>query len=118
MPKGAWYQEAGTGMGQILKIAYEKKAYVLTDRATFLANRNNSDLQVLVEGDTKLLNIYHVMEIDPAKFDKANNKGAKEFSDFILSAAGQSIINEFGRDKFGQPLFFGDSGKTEEELGM
>ena len=71
-----------------------------------------------MEGDAKLLNIYHVMEVNPEKFAKANQQGAKAFSEFILSTEGQAIIASFGKDKFGQPLFFADGGKSEKDFGL
>ena len=117
-PAAPWYQEAGAGMGQTLKIADEKLGYTLTDRATYLAQKKNLKLTILVEGDAKLLNIYHVMEVNPAKFAKANNAGAKAFGDFLLSTEGQKIISEFGKAKYGQPLFFADGGKTEKDFGL
>ena len=116
-PAGSWYQEAGAGMGQTLKIASEKNGYAVTDRATFLAHKKNVALDILVEGDPVLLNIYHVMEVNPTKFAKVNKDGAKAFADFLLSAEGQDIIKVFGKDKYGQPLFFADGGKTEKDLG-
>lgn len=115
---GAWYQEAGAGMGQTLNIANEKKGYTLTDRATYLAQKKNLALDILVEGDAKLLNIYHVMEVNPEKFAKVNNAGAKAFSAFIVSSEGQALISNFGKDKFGQALFFADAGKTEKDFGL
>ena len=117
-PAGAWYQEAGAGMGQTLNIANEKKGYTFTDRATYLAHKKNLALEILVEGDAKLLNIYHVMEVNPEKFDKVNNGGAKAFSTFLLSSEGQSLISNFGKDKFGQALFFADGGKSEKDFGL
>lgn len=117
-PTGAWYQEAGAGMGQTLNIANEKKGYTVTDRATYLAQKKNISLAVLVEGDAKLLNIYHVMEVNQEKFAKVNKEGAKAFADFLLSKEGQEMIASFGKEKFGQPLFFADGGKTEKDFGM
>ena len=117
-PVSPWYQEAGAGMGQTLKITDEKLGYTLTDRATYLAQKKNLKLEILVEGDAKLLNIYHVMEVNPEKFTKANNPGAKAFGDFLLSAEGQAMIAAFGKDKFGQPLFFADGGKNEKDFGL
>jgi tungstate transport system substrate-binding protein len=58
------------------------------------------------------------MEVNPEKFSKVNNPGAKAFGDFLLSSEGQSLIAAFGKDKFGQPLFFADGGKTEKDLGF
>lgn len=117
-PSGVWYQEAGAGMGQTLNVANEKKGYVITDRATYLAHKKNLSLDILIEGDAKLLNIYHVMEVNPDKFSKVNKEGAKAFAEFLLSAEGQKLIAEFGKDKYGQPLFFADGGKTEKDFGM
>jgi tungstate transport system substrate-binding protein len=117
-PAGVWYQEVGAGMGQTIKIADEKKGYTITDRATYLAQKKNTVLVMLVEGDAKLLNIYHVMEVNPEKFAKVNKEGAKAFADFLLSEEGQGIIKSFGTDKFGQPLFFADGGKTEKDFGL
>jgi tungstate transport system substrate-binding protein len=117
-PAGAWYQEAGVGMGATLKIANEKSGYTLTDRATFLAQQNNISLAILVEGDKKLLNIYHVMEVNPDKYSKVNHKGAKAFADFLLSAEGQGLIADFGKGKYGQALFFADGNKTDKDFGL
>lgn len=117
-PAKPWYLEAGAGMGQTLKITDEKAGYTLTDRATYLAQQKNIKLAILVEGDAKLLNIYHVMEVNPAKFSKTNNPGAKALAVFLLSAEGQAIIAAFGKDKYGQPLFFADGGKTEKDFGF
>jgi tungstate transport system substrate-binding protein len=117
-PSGIWYQESGSGMGQTLNIANEKKGYTITDRATYLAQKKNITLEILVEGDAKLLNIYHVMEVNPDKYTKVNKEGAKAFSDFLLSAEGQALIAGFGKEKFGQPLFFADGGKTEQDFGI
>ena len=117
-PAAPWYQEAGAGMGQTLKIADEKAGYTLTDRATYLAQKKNIKLEILVEGDAKLLNIYHVMEVNSEKFAKANQAGAKAFREFLLSSEGQALIAAFGKDKYGQPLFFADGGKTEKDFGL
>lgn len=112
-----WYQQTGLGMGQTLNVAAEKKGYVLTDRGTFLALAKTLKLALLVEGDALLLNIYHVIEVNPAKWPKANITGAKSFADFMVSKETQDTIRTFGVDKFGSPLFFPDAGKKVEELG-
>lgn len=112
-----WYQETGLGMGQTLNVAAEKKGYTLADRGTYLALRKNLGLDILVEGDAALLNIYHVIEVNSAKWPKANADGAKAFADFMASKKTQAIIKTFGVDKFGSPLFFPDAGKKVEDLG-
>jgi len=112
-----WYQQTGLGMGQTLSVAAEKKSYTLADRGTYLALKKNLGLDILTEGDAILLNIYHVIEVNPAKWPKVNVAGAKAFADFMVSKQTQKIIKTFGVDKFGSPLFFPDAGKKEERLG-
>lgn len=111
-PKGQkWYQESGTGMGATLNIASEKLGYTITDRASYLANKDKLKLAIILEGDKPLLNIYHVMNVNPEKFNKVNAEGGKAFVDFMVSKETQDIIGKFGVDKYGQPLFFPDAGK-------
>ena len=112
-----WYQQTGLGMGQTLNVTAEKKGYTLADRGTYLALKKNLGLDILVEGDAILLNIYHVIEVNPAKWPKVNVAGAKAFSDFMVSKETQDVIKTFGVEKYGSPLFFPDAGKKEEELG-
>lgn len=112
-----WYQQTGLGMGQTLNVASEKKAYTLTDRGTYLALKKRLDLDILAEGDAILLNIYHVIEVNPAKFPKVNAPGGKAFADFMVSKEAQDMIKTFGVEKFGSPLFFPDAGKKVEDLG-
>jgi tungstate transport system substrate-binding protein len=108
-----WYQQTGLGMGDTLNVASEKGGYTLTDRGTFLAldRKKRLGLEVLVEGEPQLLNIYHVMAVNPEKWPKVNAAGAKAFADFLVSKKAQDMIGNFGRDKFGAPLFFPDAGK-------
>ncbi|AEF93741.1 extracellular solute-binding protein [Desulfotomaculum nigrificans CO-1-SRB] len=111
-PKGQkWYQESGSGMGQTLNITSEKQGYTLTDRATYLAQKKNLKLDILLQGDKSLLNIYHVMNINPEKFSKVNAAGGKAFVDFMVSPETQEMISKFGVDKYGEPLFFPDAVK-------
>lgn len=116
-PKGSWYIESGQGMGATLTIASEKQAYTLTDRATYLAFQKRIQLAVLLEGDAPLLNIYHVMEVNPAKHPRVNAAGGKAFADFMVSPETQAVIKTFGVEKYGQPLFFPDAGKPEPDGG-
>jgi tungstate transport system substrate-binding protein len=106
-----WYQESGQGMGATLLLASEKAGYTLTDRATYLAQKTNVKLEILSEGDKPLLNIYHVMQVNPEKFSKVNAAGAKAFVEFMIAPETQKIIGEFGKDKYGEALFFPDAGK-------
>jgi len=118
-PRGAdWYIESGQGMGATLTIASEKAAYTLTDRATYLANKENLSLEILVEGDAALLNVYHVITVNPNKWPKSNYDGALAFAEFMTGPATQDVIGTFGVDKFGQPLFFPDAEKTDADLGL
>ncbi len=113
-----WCLETGQGQGATLSIASEKTGYALTDRGTFLAYKANVDLEILVEGDPFLLNVYHVLTVNPEKWSSVNLEGAKAFSDFITSTEGQEIIREFGVEQYGQPLFFPDADKTDADLGL
>lgn len=116
-PEGSWYHSSGAGMGQTLNIANEKEAYTLTDRATYLAQKKNINLEILSEGDASLLNIYHVMQVNPEKHSNVNKDGAKAFVDFMVDPETQNVIGEFGKDKYGQALFTPDAGKKVEDLG-
>ncbi|MBT2758329.1 substrate-binding domain-containing protein [Mesobacillus foraminis] len=101
------YLETGQGMGSSLQIAAEKKGYILTDRATYLAQRDSlAGYEILVEGDESLLNIYHVMQVNPGKHEKVNKEVAKAFVDFMLKKETKETISQFGKDEYGEPLFF------------
>lgn len=115
-PDGQRYLETGQGMGATLRIASEKGGYTLTDRGTFLSQKKTLSLEVMVEGDPSLLNIYSVMLVNPEKYPKVNAQGARAFADYIVSRETQSIIKSFGLDKFGEALFMADAGKQEEDL--
>ncbi len=109
-PSGAWYQESGSGMGDTLNIAAEKNGYTLTDRATYLNLQNNlTTLAILLEKDPVLNNIYHVMAVNPAQFEKVNYEGASAWIAFLVRDDIQDFIGEFGVEEFGQPLFFPDA---------
>jgi tungstate transport system substrate-binding protein len=114
----AWYLETGQGMGASMIVASEKEGYILTDRATYLANKENYQLELLAQGDNSLLNVYHVITVNPAKWPKVNYDGAVAFASFLTDPATQKVIAEFGVDKFGQPLFYPDADKTDADLGL
>jgi tungstate transport system substrate-binding protein len=112
----SWYAESGQGMGATLQIADQTDAYTLSDRATYLAQQDNLDLALLSEGDARLLNIYHVIQVNPEEFDDLNAEGAEAFVEFMVSDEAQQMIGEFGVEEFGEPLFIPDAGKSEDEL--
>ena len=116
--KPAWYIETGQGMGATLTITSEKSGYTLTDRATFLANKDKLQLEILLESNNALLNVYHVMTVDPAKWPKVNYEGALAFAKFMTDPATQEVIGKFGVEKYGQALFIGDATKTDADLGL
>jgi tungstate transport system substrate-binding protein len=120
-PEGRrWYQQTGLGMGETLNVASEKGGYTLADRGTLLARGKIRPLalEILVEGEPLLLNVYHVIEVSPARWPKVNAAGAKAFADFVISPQGQALIGRFGVDKVGSPLFFPDAGKPEQAVGL
>jgi tungstate transport system substrate-binding protein len=116
-PQTGWYIESGQGMGATLGIADDRKAYTLTDRGTYLAFQKRVRLPILLEGDRPLLNLYSVMEVNPANGPKVNTAGGKAFADFMVSADVQRVIKTFGIDKYGQPLFVPVAGTKEEDVG-
>ncbi|MEO2073830.1 MAG: substrate-binding domain-containing protein [Bacillus sp. (in: firmicutes)] len=106
-PAGDWYVSTGQGMGQTLQVAAEKKGYVLTDRATWLAQEKNlNTLKIVVEGGKDLMNIYHVMQVNPEKHDKINSKDAEKFVEFMVDPKTQDVIENFGKKEYGQSLFY------------
>ncbi len=116
--KPAWYIQSGQGMGATLKIASEKGAYTLTDRATYLANKANLQLDILVEKDNSLLNVYHVITVNPDKWPKTNYQGGLAFAKWIISSDVQNLMGKFGVDKYNQMLFIPDADKKDADLGL
>ena len=110
-PSGTWYQETGQGMGATLNVASDKQGYTLSDRGTYLAQKANLDLELLVEGDKALFNQYHVIVVDPKKHSNVNAEGARAFASFITSPTVQATIAQFGVKEYGQALFIPDAGK-------
>jgi tungstate transport system substrate-binding protein len=115
-PAAPWYIESGQGMGQTLTLADDRRAYTLTDRATLLAFARRSSLVVMVEGDQPLLNVYAVMEVNPANGPRVNAAGGTAFADFMVAPAAQEIIRTFGADRYGRALFVPIAGKRDEDL--
>jgi tungstate transport system substrate-binding protein len=117
-PKGSWYIEAGQGMGATLGIANERNAYTISDRGTYLAFGKRVSLPILLEGDRALLNIYSVLEVNPANGPRVNSAGGKAFADFMVAPQTQKVIRRFGVGKFSQPLFVPVAGKKEDDPGV
>lgn len=115
-PAGAWYLQSGQGMGNTLRIADEKQGYVITDRATYLAFQHTTGLAVVLDDDPLFLNLYHVMEVNPAKLSQVNARGGKALADFLVSTRVQDILKTFGQERFGEPLFRPAAGQTEATL--
>jgi tungstate transport system substrate-binding protein len=115
-PKGSWYQESGQGMGATLQIANDKDGYTISDRGTYLATESAKDLEVLVEGGAALLNVYHVIDVAQDAGERVNAEGGRELADWLVGADAQETIKTFGVEKFGEPLFVPDAGRTDEEI--
>ncbi|MGI8927377.1 MAG: substrate-binding domain-containing protein [Tepidiformaceae bacterium] len=109
-------EETGQGMGATLNIASQKRAYTLTDRATYLALRPSLELEVVFEGALALLNIYHVYIVNPAKHPGVKSAQARAWAAFMVAPETQRAIASFGIDKYGEPLFVADGGKAEASL--
>ena len=100
----AWYIEAGAGMGIVLRMANEKKAYTLTDGATWLSFKNQlTNLKTLVEGDVILLNPYAIILVNPENYPQRNYKGALMLAKWMISEEGQNLIANFKKE--GETLF-------------
>jgi tungstate transport system substrate-binding protein len=108
-PSGDWYIQAGTGMAPCLRMAHEKQAYILCDRATFLALKEEIQLVVLHEGDERLLNRYSVITLNPQKHPQVHQGAANQLATFLLSPGGQALIRDFGKERYGQSLFTPDA---------
>ena len=109
----AWYLEAGQGMAATLQMADEKRAYTITDRATYLAWREKLQLVPLAQGDPLLYNVYHVMEVSPHNAPRVNARGGRALADWLVAPRTQRLIGAFGTSRFGQSLFVPDAGKPD-----
>src|SRR5882672_4315762 len=115
-PAAPWYIESGQGMGATLALADDRQAYTLSDRGTYLAFGRRVALAILVEGDRALLNVYAVLEVNPANGPRVNTAGGRAFADFMLAPGTQALIKTFGVERFGQPLFVPVADKTDSDL--
>ena len=108
---GQWYMSIGQGMGKALTYADEKKAYVMTDRGTYikykLGRKEGLELDVLCEGDPRLANPYGIIPVNPAKYPQVNSKQAHAFAEWLVSEKGQTLIANYRL--LGKPLFYPDA---------
>lgn len=108
------YLESGQGMGATITMADEKKAFCLTDRGTWLKQKNTGDLElelaIVCEGDSSLLNQYGVIAVNPEKYPEVNIEGAEVFINWICSAEIQELIGQFGIEDYGEALFTPNAG--------
>jgi tungstate transport system substrate-binding protein len=108
-PEGAWYVKGGSGMGATLRMTDDKRGYTLTDRGTFLSQRDKLELALAHEGDPLLLNRYSVIVVKPDKNKPEEYERARRFAEFLVAPKTQKVIGEFGVERFGQPLFIPDA---------
>ncbi len=104
-PRDVIREETGQGMGATLIVASQRRAYTLTDRATWLALHKVLDLAVLFEGDARLRNVYHVYVVSPARHEGVAADHAEAFAAFLVAPRTQALIGQFRADEFGQSLF-------------
>jgi tungstate transport system substrate-binding protein len=116
-PTGAWYQIFAEGAKvntPTLAFANEKLAYTVMDRATYITMRSKISLQVLVERDDILLNYITLIPVKPAKFPHVHHTEAMQFVEWLQGEDAQTIIRDFGKDKYGEPMFFPNSPKGKK----
>ncbi len=113
-PGSPWYFEAGQGMAGTLRVASEKRAYTLSDRSTYLAQRKVLDLDILFQGDERLRNEYAVIVVSRAKHPHVQAEAARRFAAFLQEDKTQRFIARFGIDTFGQQLFYPHHTGTNE----
>ncbi len=111
-PEGGWYSvfaKGAEGNSKTLQYVDEQKGYTIMDRATYITMKKDIKLQVLVERDESMLNYISLIPVNPTKFPAVKNADAIKFVEWVTSEEGQKIIRDFGKDKYGEPLFFPNS---------
>lgn len=112
VPRGGWYRKIeGSAQGNAALLAYADKeeAYTIVDRATYITMRSRVALRILVERDESLLNFISLIPVNPARFPQVRHAAAMEFIHWLQSKEAQLIIRDFGKETFGEPLFFPNS---------
>ena len=112
----SWFVAIGQGMLQTLAAATERQAYTLAERLAFVERRDSLDLAVLSDRDPDLLRLYHVIPVNPAKGWWLDGAGARALADFLVGPDAQAVIRDFGVDRYGEPIFVPDAGRTERDL--
>ena len=115
-PGEGWYEETGAGMGVTLQVADQRDAYTMSDRGTYLSFTERLGLDLLFQGDPRLLNVYHVIRVNPDEVDGTNVEGAIALADFLVSPGAQALIGAYGVEAYGRPLFMPAAGLAEDEL--
>ena len=105
LDSGAWYVEAGKGMGDTLILTNEKNAYTLSDEGTYLSFKDRLALVPVIEQGTELMNRYSAIAVNPEKYPGVNAKGSADFVNWLISDEGKQLIGDFGKAEFGKPLF-------------
>jgi tungstate transport system substrate-binding protein len=105
----SWYTSTGSGMANTLNVANQKSAYTLSDLGTFLASSQSGtmSLKSLISGGYSLLNVYSVMAVNPSKIANVSFNDAIDFIKWLVSDAGQQVINDYGKGNYSQNLFYG-----------
>jgi tungstate transport system substrate-binding protein len=105
-PKGDWYISSGQGMGPSITMAAEKQAYILTDKATYLAHEKKGELSLLMKESDDLKNTYSMLAVSPEKWPDTNIDGANAFIKWMTGDKAKDLITKYGVDKYGEGLFF------------
>lgn len=116
-PAGDWYriyEKGASGNVPTLLYTDEQNAYTLMDRATYITNKDKIKLGVLVENDEIMLNYITLIPVNSSKFPTINAEGAEQFVQWLVSAEAQQIVRDFGKDQYGEPLFFPNSPAGKE----
>jgi tungstate transport system substrate-binding protein len=108
-----WYLDSGSPMGATLIMASEKSAYTLTDMSTFIAYQGNLTLVPLLQGGADMMNVYVAIAVNPKTHPGVNCELANKFINYLVSDEGQQLIADFGKEQYGQPLFFPAKGNCE-----
>lgn len=101
-----WYMSAGAGMGTCLNQASEGQNYILTDKGTYLANKENLGLEILLEQSDEMMNTYSVIAVNPEKNPDTNIDGANAFIEWITSDKALELIADYGKADYGEALFY------------